>query len=297
MEKYSDLHMHSLHSDDGEFTPAELVEKNYKAGVRIMAIADHNWVKACEEGRKEAEARGMKYIDAIEIDCTYEGINLHVVGYGIDITNPKFNQLGQNIMDQELLCSAKKIELTNALGFDITKEQLDELSGNGVYTGEMFAEALLNDARYSDHELLKPYRAGGSRSDNPYVNFYWDYYAQGKPCYTEVKFPSLKEITTLIHDNGGIAVLAHPGNNLKGKFEVFDDMVKEGLDGVECFSSYHSAEVNEYFYNKAKELGLIFTCGSDFHGKTKPAIFLGETGCFIDEKIIEEELVAKGLIK
>ena len=74
-------------------------------------------------------------------------------------------------------------------------------------------------------------------------------------------------------------------------------MVKEGLDGVECFSSYHSAEVNEYFYNKAKELGLIFTCGSDFHGKTKPAIFLGETGCFIDEKIIEEELVAKGLIK
>lgn len=42
----------------------------------------------------------------------------------------------------------------------------------------MFGEALLKDERYVDHELLKPYRSGGSRSDNPYVNFYWDYYVQ-----------------------------------------------------------------------------------------------------------------------
>ncbi|MCF0108649.1 MAG: PHP domain-containing protein [Erysipelotrichaceae bacterium] len=296
MEKYIDLHMHSLHSDDGEFTPTQLVEMNEKAGVRVMAIADHNWVKACEEGRKAAEARGMKYIDAIEIDCTYEGINLHVVGYGIDITNPAFNKLGEAIMEQELKCSAKKIELTNAMGFEVTKQQLDELSENGVYTGEMFAEVLLNDERYKDHELLAPYRNGGTRSDNPYVNFYWDWYAQGKPCYTEVVFPSLKDTCQLIHDNGGMAILAHPGNNLKGRFEVFDEMVKEGLDGVECFSSYHAPETNEYFYNKAKELDLVYTCGSDFHGKTKPAIFLGETGCFIDEHDIEAELQARKLI-
>ena len=87
----------------------------------------------------------------------------------------------------------KKLELTNALGFDLKKEQLDALSTNGVYTGEMFGEALLNDSRYEDHELLKPYRQGGERSDNPYVNFYWDYYAQGKPCYTEIHFPTLEE--------------------------------------------------------------------------------------------------------
>ena len=296
MNKFIDLHMHSMYSDDGEFTPTELVEKNEKAGVKIMAIADHNWVKACKEAREVAESKGMKYIDAIEIDCTYEGINLHVVGYGIDITNPAFNKLGEDIMTQELACSAKKLELTNALGFELDKSQLDALSDNGVYTGEMFGEALLADPRYTDHELLKPYRAGGERSDNPFVNFYWDFYAQGKPCYTEVKFPSLKETTQLIHDNGGKAILAHPGNNLKGKFEVFDEMVKEGLDGVECFSSYHSKETNEYFYNKAKELNLLYTCGSDFHGKTKPAIFLGETGCFIDEKDIEKELEEAGLI-
>lgn len=56
-------------------------------------------------------------------------------------------------------------------------------------------------------------------------------------------------------------------------------MVALGLQGVECFSSYHVPETNEYFYNKAKELKLLYTCGSDFHGKTKPAIHLGENGC------------------
>ena len=47
------------------------------------------------------------------------------------------------------------------------------------------------------------------------------------------------------------------------------------IDGVECFSSYHTSETNEYFYNKAKELNVLYTCGSDFHGKTKPSIYLG----------------------
>ncbi len=290
-KSYIDLHMHSLYSDDGEFTPTQLVEMCHEAGVQIMAIADHNWVKGIDEAKKKAEELKMSYIPAIEIDCTYNGINLHVLGYGIDYTNPAFNQLGEDILKQELNCSLKKLELTNQLGFDLKKEQLDALSSNGVYTGEMFGEALLNDERYLDHELLKPYRSGGSRSDNPYVNFYWDYYAQGKPCYTEVVFPTLEETIQLINDNGGVAVLAHPGNNLKGKFDIFDEMVEKGIQGVECFSSYHSQETIDYFYKKAKELNILFTCGSDFHGKTKPAIHLGENGCGNPKEI--EELLKK----
>lgn len=293
-KSYIDLHMHSMYSDDGEYTPTQLVDMCHEAGVKIMAIADHNWVKANEEAKKHADELGMTYIPAIEIDCTYKGVNLHVLRYGID-NQEVFNQLGEDIEKQELACSMKKLELTNALGFDLKKEQLDALSTNGVYTGEMFGEALLNDSRYEDHELLKPYRQGGERSDNPYVNFYWDYYAQGKPCYTEIHFPTLEETIQLIHQHGGVALLAHPGNNLKGQFELFDEMVALGLDGVECFSSYHTTETNEYFYNKAKELNVLYTCGSDFHGKTKPSIHLGENGC-LNPQEIEDCLKAHHLI-
>ncbi|MBO6046746.1 MAG: PHP domain-containing protein [Erysipelotrichaceae bacterium] len=297
MSNYIDLHMHSLYSDDGEFTPTSLVEQCEAAGVSIMAIADHNWVKAIDEAKAVAATKGIRYIPAIEIDCVYKGINLHVLGYGIDYSNPAFNQLGQDIMDQELKLSLKKIDMTNDyFGVELSKEQLDAISPNGVYVGEAFAEALLNDPRYDNLEALKPYRAGGARSDNPYVNFYWDFYSQGKPIYTEVIFPSMEETIKLINDNGGVAVLAHPGNNLKGQFEVFDEMVAKGMQGVEAFSSYHSVETNHYFYNKAKEYDLLYTCGSDFHGKTKPAIFLGENGCDIDPKDIEEKLKAYHLI-
>ena len=139
--------------------------------------------------------------------------------------------------------------------------------------------------RYLNHELLKPYREGKDRGDNPYVNFYWDYYSQGKPCYVEIQYLSLQETIQIINEHGGIAVLAHPGNNLKGKFELFDEMVKEGIQGVECFSSYHSEEVNKYFYEKAKEYNLLYTCGSDFHGKTKPSISLGHNGCKHPEEV------------
>ena len=293
-KSYIDLHMHSMYSDDGEYTPTQLVDMCHETGVKIMAIADHNWVKANEEAKKHADELGMTYIPAIEIDCTYKRLNLHVLGYGID-NQEVFNQLGEDIEKQELAYSMKKLELTNALGFDLKKEQLDALSTNGVYTGEMFGEALLNDSRYDDHELLKPYRQGGERSDNPYVNFYWDYYAQGKPCYTEIHFPTLEETIQLIHQHGGVALLAHPGNNLKGQFELFDEMVALGLDGVECFSSYHTTETNEYFYNKAKELNVLYTCGSDFHGKTKPSIHLGENGC-LNPQEIEDCLKAHHLI-
>ena len=79
-----DLHMHSFYSDDGEYTPTELVDMCYASGIQIMAIADHNWIKANNEAFLRCKELGMTYIPAIEVDCTYKGVNLHIVGYGVD---------------------------------------------------------------------------------------------------------------------------------------------------------------------------------------------------------------------
>lgn len=296
MNKFIDLHMHSVYSDDGEFMPAQLVEQCHEAGIKIMAIADHNSIKAIAEAKEAAKKLGIKYISGIEIDCTYKGINLHVLGYGIDFQHDDFINIEENVLRQELACSKEKIKLTNDLGFEVDIDSLDRLSENGVYTGELFGEVLLNDPRYADHPLLKPYRKGGQRSDNPYVNFYWDFYAQGKPCYTKITYPSLKEAIKLIKRHGGTAVLAHPGNNLKDNFEIFDEMIAEGIEGVEAFSNYHSPEIVEYFYRAGKKHNLLITCGSDYHGKTKPAIVLGECRCTIDEHEIEQQLKEYQLI-
>ena len=118
------------------------------------------------------------------------------------------------------------------------------------------------------------------------MNFYWDFYAQHKPCYVEVDFPELEEAIAIIHKNGGKAVLAHPGNNLKGQFEIFDEIVGLGLDGVEAFCSYHDHETAEYFVKRAEKFNIGITCGSDYHGKTKPSVKLGVHGCDFPNHVI-----------
>lgn len=67
MNQFIDLHMHSYYSDDGEYTPCQLVEMAHQKGIKIMAIADHNYVKANQEALKEANKYSMSYIPAVLI--------------------------------------------------------------------------------------------------------------------------------------------------------------------------------------------------------------------------------------
>ena len=80
------------------------------------------------------------------------------------------------------------------------------MNNAGIITGEMIGEQLLNNPAYADEELLKPYRVGGERNDNPYVNFYWDFFAQGKPAYVDIAYPTMQDMVELIKDTGGIPI-------------------------------------------------------------------------------------------
>lgn len=274
-----DLHMHSRYSDDGEFTPLELVKACASKGITHMSITDHNCGKANGEAIPAAKSCGIKYISGIEIDCVYENTNFHVLGYGINYESKDFTEIENRILEQSHQASLARLSLTQELGFHVTENDMWELSKNSyqpeVWTGEMFAEVLLAKPEYKTHPLLGLYRPGGSRSDNPYVNFYWDYYAQGKVCYIEMNYPDMREVIHTIHRNGGKAVLAHPGVNLKGKENLLEKILMLGMDGIEVYSSYHTPEQIAYYLKKVEEKGLIMTCGSDFHGKTKPAISIG----------------------
>lgn len=275
-----DLHMHSLYSEDGEFTPLELIKKCTENDVNIMCITDHNSVRANIDGSKIALLTPITYIPGIEIDCTFQHTNFHLLGYGIDYKSRDFYEIEQNIENQSVRTSHIMLEKTRSLGFQIEEKDLMKISKQNYWknrwNGEIFAEVLLNMPMYYEHPLLSPYRPGGSRSDNPYTNFYWDFYAQGKPCYTKINYPPIEEMIYIIHRNDGKAVLAHPGVNLKGKEKLLSPIASLGLDGIEVFSSYHTPEQTDYYYQEAKRLKLYMTAGSDFHGKVKPAVRLGE---------------------
>lgn len=274
-----DLHMHSLYSEDGEFTPAQLVEQCAAQGITVMSVTDHNSVRANSEAERLAKEHGICYIPGIEIDCSFEGVGFHVLGYGIDHLSPDFGWIEEHVVTQMINASAELLRKTQALGFGITVEDVFAVSRSAyrpeIWTGDIFAEVLLAKPEFAEHPLLLPYRPGGSRSDNPFVNFYWDYYAQGKPCHVSIAYPPMKEVIDLIHRNHGIAVLAHPGVNLKGRAHLLDPLLELPFDGIEAFSSYHTPEQAEYYHRAAASRKLLTTCGSDYHGKTKPSVHLG----------------------
>ena len=288
-----DLHMHSKHSDDGEFTPEEIVKKAVEAGVKYIAIADHNSVKAVKEAEKYGKEYGIFVVPAIELDCIHKGVNLHVLGYYIDPDFEKFGEIENDILEQEKKVSFERVKLVEKTGIYVNHEKLKSLtSEHGTVTGENIAEASIYEPENQDNELIKPYLEGGDRSDNPYVNFYWDLCAQGKPAYVEVKYISLKEAVDLIKASGGMPILAHPGNNIHENLELLDGIMKQGVLGMEVYSSYHNDEQISFYKNEADKRGCLITCGSDYHGKTKPAIFLGACRCpEAVEKIIIKNFV------
>ena len=291
-----DLHMHSRYSEDGEFTPMRLVELCYEKGVTVLSVTDHNCAKADREAALAARQLGIAYVPGIEIDCTFSNVGFHVLGYGIDAESRDFAAIEENVRRQSRAASLERLELIRRLGFRVEERELEEANRESTWpeswTGELFAQVLLQKPEDQDHPLLAPYRTGGARSDNPYVNFYWDFCSQGKPCYAEVRYPEMADVIAVIHRNGGTAVLAHPGVNLKGHDHLLDAILGLGMDGIEAFSSYHSPAQREYFLAATEERKLLVTCGSDFHGKTKPSVAIGGHGCDWSDEELGERLGA-----
>lgn len=278
-----DLHMHSCFSDDGEFTVEEIIDMAISRNIDVISITDHNSIKGVEPALAYAKDKNIKVIPGIEIDCSFKDLNLHVLGYNIDYKNESFNDLEENILKQEKVFANEKIDkIIEFTGLKLDKSEVLKRAHNGIVTGELIAEIFLEDEENRKSEILKPYMEGGNKSDMPYVSFYWDYFSKGKPAYVEMDFPSLKEALDMIHNNGGFAVIAHPGNNLKADLSVIDEIIKYGIDGIEVFSNYHTSSQVEYFHNKATTNNLKITCGSDFHGKNKPNIKLGNFGVGLD---------------
>lgn len=287
-----DLHMHSNVSKDAQHSPRKLMELCHQNGLKIISITDHNSIQGISdaiEAIKELEM-DMVIIPAIELDCHFNGVDLHILGYGIDPKEPWFTYYDNYINDEDRRVSKIRADKIRALGIYLDSKALEHVSIDGVLTGDMIAEVALSDTRNEDNSLLKSYREGGSRDDNPLINFYWDFLAQGKPAYVEVKFITVAEAVKRIKDAGGFAVFAHPGNNIGMEDDLLEGILQLGIDGIEVYCSYHTEEKTQYYRQKTLDHGLLMTLGSDFHGKTKPTIKLGKFDCPDEEQITQRFL-------
>jgi len=273
----ADLHIHSIHSNDGEHSISKTIELLLESRVDTFSITDHNCVGGSREAKDlAAREEELNFIPGIEIDCNYRGTDLHLLGYQIDLTSGDFDTLELNFRQTHMDAIPLMISNLKKLGIEIDRDELMKESGGEPPSAELFAELLLKDPDQHSNPRLKPYLPGGERSDMPLVNFYLDFFAQGKPAYVKFEHLDFKDAVALVKDNGGIPIVAHPGLNLEGEEALVNELMDQGAAGLEVFNNYHTDKQIAYFSEQISKRAALMTCGSDFHGKIKPLISLGQ---------------------
>ncbi|MDI9540377.1 MAG: PHP domain-containing protein [Bacillota bacterium] len=287
-----DLHIHTNKSADGELTAKEIVLRAKKLDMDIIAISDHDSVSALSDAVKWAKEYEIDFVPATEVSAVMDdGTLLHILGLNIDYQDQRFIDRENEVKNKYRGFAEIMMQKAWDFGFKFDAKKVIEVSNDGLVDPESIGEIVLQDKRNDDDERLKEFRAGGKLADNPYFNFYREFYAQGKPCYSNLDFSlPLKEAAKLIHDCGGIMILAHPFHNIGFNEVKLKEIISYGLDGLEVYSTYHDQKAIDYYYKKAKKYNLLMSVGSDFHGRNKPAI---EIGCLNFDRNEVDKLIAK----
>ena len=273
-----DLHIHSGYSSDGELPVAAIVGLCAARGLDAFSLTDHNSMRGVGEAARLARERGIGFVPGIEIDCNYRGTDLHLLGYGIDWKSPDFRTLEETVAAEVMASFGETVGKLRRLGFAVDEQTVLAAAAGKLPTMELIAEVMLSDPA-CDTPLLASYREGGARGDMPYINFYLDFGAQGRPAFVPVEYMSFRDAVELVRDNGGVPVVAHPGLNLRSRERIVEKLLERGAEGLEVFNNYHDDRQIAYFAPLVRRRGALMTCGSDFHGKTKPLIHVGRFGC------------------
>jgi predicted metal-dependent phosphoesterase TrpH len=257
-----ELQSHSLHSD-GALSPAEVVANAAAAGVRVLALSDHDTVDGVDEAIAAGAEHGVTIVPATEISAVFGRYeDLHVLGYGIDHHD---RVLAERLLaaraDRELRAE-RMGEKLRELGWEVDDALLAQRREAGKSIGRPhLTQAVLSHPANADRLAAAGY--------DDVSAFLPDFLIPGRPAYLARTHPTVAEAIGWIHDAGGVAIWAHPYWDLDADAEMLEaiDLFREhGLDGVECFYVTHTPEQTRLLAERCDELGLLKTGSSDYHG-------------------------------
>src|SRR5579872_814070 len=246
---FADLHLHTNFSD-GTYTPEELVSQAAKNHLVAIAVTDHDTVEGCERAANACRALEIEFIAGTELTAEQADNEIHILGYFVDTHNPK------------LLSEISKFQAVRQSRIHEMVAKLNSLNVP-LRTEDVFALANCRSPG-RPHVARALVKAGLVGSlDEAFERFL----KKNRPAWVPKFKMSASEATELIHQSGGVAVMAHPGLNRSD--EVIPAMVEAGLDGIECFHTKHSAAVSDHYLQIAGRFKLLITGGSDCHGLSK----------------------------
>lgn len=260
--KRIDLHVHSTESD-GTFTPTEIAFYAKAKGLDAIALTDHDTIKGVRRCMEAGKKVGLAVIPGIEFAVQHNNIEIHVLGYNFDIDHPELNATLRTFLTNRTHRNEKMLAQLQSIGLNITMADVEATCQDpeGVITRAHFANALLNKGYVSS-----------------VTDAFHKYLSSGRPGYVSRSKVSPSECIRLIHDAGGIAVLAHPmiyGLSFADTVQLIFELKSLGLDGVEVIYPKHTEETILDLFNICLQNKLVPTGGSDFHGVNKPNLDIG----------------------
>lgn len=252
---FADLHLHTNFSD-GTYTPEELASQAAKHQLAAIALTDHDTVEGCERAAAACKALEVEFIPGTELTAEQTENEIHILGYYLDTRN------------QKLLSEIAKFQAVRQNRIHEMVARLNELNVP-LRAEDVFALANCRSPG-RPHVARALVKAGLCGSlDEAFERFL----KKHRPAWVpKAKISALVAIE-LIHQAGGVAVMAHPGLNRSD--EVIPDLVDAGLDGIECFHTKHSTATAEHYLEIADKYNLLVTGGSDCHGTSKGKPLIG----------------------
>lgn len=263
--KLIDLHVHSTISD-GTLSPEELAVYAKQKGLNSMALTDHDTIAGIEACTAKGIELGIEIIPGIEFSANHHGKEVHILGYYINPKDAILTNRLERLVTARSTRNEQMLQKLTELGLPLTMKDLIATL-DAPYT----KETIFTRAHIAKAMVQKGYINERSEAFSRYIG-------DGKPGFIpKARFTS-EECIDLIHQAGGLAVLAHPmlyGYGQSDIAQVISIFKQMGLDGVECLYSTHSQDETHHLLTVCHNLDLFPTGGSDFHGKSKPNLDLG----------------------
>jgi len=245
----ADLHVHT-HFSDGKHSPADVVRMAAEAGIKILAITDHETVDGLAEAEKAGNEKGVEIVPGIEFAGRMgNGVEAHILGLWIDPAHPDIRKTIDMLQEERVERAEKMVARLQNIDVGVTMEDVRKNVGRGGIGRPHLAQALVDVAAVSSFkEAFKT--------------------LIGKDCpgYVPRKNLTGQDAIDIIRKAGGVSVLAHGliGGPQREHVKKLCDM---GIDAIEIYHPKLKKEQTEWLVEYANKNGLGVSGGSDWHGE------------------------------
>jgi hypothetical protein len=254
-----DLHAHS-NASDGTDSPAEVVAAAAVAGLDVVALTDHDTTAGWAEAFA-ARPHGLTIVPGVEFSCVHtredeRRISLHLLAYLIDSDNAELQAEWKRLRASRRTRAETMVEMLVTDGYPISWAQIDELAGGGSIGRPHLARALVDAGVVPDVDTA-----------------FRDVLSSRQRYYVRKADTDVFDALALIRAAGGLPVFAHPIARRRGPVvsdETVAAMAEAGLVGLEVDHPDHGPDDREHAAGLARDLDLIATGSSDYHGTNKP---------------------------